>query len=141
VNQVKVGDLIAIPSGAHIGLAKLIYVSEYFREVVLLKLYRTTLPQGVMHLPNAEAGADLYYTGSAPITAGRWTIVGFEPISDAEQLMSKRTVAGAIWVADEWQGEASAHELKTLLKMLTYGYRLIEKAVARLADANESSTT
>lgn len=94
MNEAKVGDLIAIPSGARVGFAKLIYVSQFFREVVLLKLYRTTLPEGVTHFPSTKASADLYYTSSGPILAGRWTIVGFEPVSDAEQLMSKRTVGG-----------------------------------------------
>lgn len=141
MSEVKVGTLIAIPSGARVGFAKLIYVSQFFREVVLLKLYRTTLPQGVTHFPNAKAEADLYYTSSGPILTGRWTIVGLEPISDAEQLMSKRTVAGDIWVADECLGEASEHDLETLPKMLTYGYKLIEKAVARLAEVTDSSTT
>lgn len=100
---------------------------------MLLRLYSATLPQGVTHYPNAEAEADLYYTSSESISAGRWAIVAFAPISDAEKLMSRRIVGGDIWVADESFGEASEHDLKTLPKMSIYGYRLIEKAVARLA--------
>jgi hypothetical protein len=141
MSEAKAGDLIAIPSGAHIGLAKVIYVSQYFREVVLLKLYRTVLSEGAAHFPCAAAAADLYYTSSCPISTGRWRIAGFEPVSDVEQLLSKRTVAGDIWVADERLGEASEHDLETLPKMLTYGFKLIEKAVARLAEVRESSTT
>jgi hypothetical protein len=140
VNEARAGDLIAIPSDARVGLAKVTYVSQFFREVVLLKLYRTTLPKGVEHFPSAEVEADLYYTSSRPILSGRWRIVGFEPLSDAEQLMSKRTVAGDIWVADECLGEASERDLETLPKMLTYGFKLIEKAVARLAVLTDSST-
>ncbi|UOD29535.1 hypothetical protein INH39_29790 [Massilia violaceinigra] len=141
MSEAKVGDFIAIPSGDRVGLAKLIYVSQFFREVVLLKLYRTTFPEGVTPLPSAEIAADLYYTGSGPILAGRWTIVGFEPVSDAEQLLSKRTVASDIWVADERLGKASESDLEKLPKILTYGSRLIENAVARLAELKNSPTT
>lgn len=141
MDEASVGDLIAIPSGARVGLAKVIYVSQFFRELVLLKLYRTTLPAGEKQSPSAEAEVDLYYTSLSPILSGRWKIVGFEPVSDTEQLMSKRTVAGDIWVADKCLGEASERDLETLPKMLTYGFKLIEKAVARMAAVKDSSTT
>jgi hypothetical protein len=141
VSEISVGDLIAIPSGARVGLAKVIYVSQFFREVVVLKLYRKTLPSKAKHSPSAEDEADLYYTSSAPILSGRWKIVGFEPVSDTEQVMSKRTVAGDTWVADECLGKASERDLETLPKMLTYGFKLIEKAVARLAEVKGSSTS
>ena len=140
MSEARIGDFIAIPSGTRVGLAKVIYVSQFFREVVLLKLYRTTLSKGLKHFPSAEAEADLYYTSSSPILSGRWRIIGFEPVSDPEQIMSKRTAGGDIWVADECLGKASERDLETLPKMLTFGFRLIEKAVARLAEVKDSST-
>ena len=139
--KIKVGDLIAIPSGAYVGLAKVIYVSSYFRQVVLLKLYRVAFQEQERHFPCAEASANLYYTSSGPIFTGRWTVTGFEPMSECECLLSRRIVASDIWVGDECLGQASEHDLETLPKMLVYGFKLIEKAVARLAEVQNSSKT
>lgn len=139
--KIKVGDLIAIPSGAYVGLAKVIYVSHYFRQVVLIKLYRAAFQVQESHSPCAEAAADLYYTSSSPIFTDRWKVTGYEPISECERLMSRRIVSGDIWVGDECLGQATEHDLKTLPKMLVYGFKLIEKAVTKVAEVKSSSTT
>ncbi|TFW27000.1 hypothetical protein [Duganella callida] len=131
MNDPKVGDVIAIPSGAGFGIAKVLYASKYFRNVILLKLYHIAFHEEMPEL-GSEIPADLYYTSSEPIKSGRWKIIGFQSASDTERLMSKRTVAGDVWDGDECLGVASEHELETLPKMQTYGYKLIEKAVSRL---------
>ena len=133
MNKLAAGDMVAIPSGDRYGLAKVVYASEYFKNVVLIKLYRTTYRDAnIKNFPDGEVLADAYYTSSDPVTEGRWTKIGFQAISDAEKLMSKRTVAGDVWIADEHCGPASKQDLATLPKMLTYGNRLIEKAISRL---------
>ncbi|WP_431476621.1 hypothetical protein [Massilia eburnea] len=132
MKNLNIGDLIAIPSGDRIGLAKVVYTSDFFRNVLLLRLYRKTYPNlDINELPAVEELSDLYYTSSDPVTEGRWTKVGFQPISEAEKLLSKRTVGGDVWIGDEHLGPASEQELEVLPKMLTYGYRLIEKAISR----------
>lgn len=138
MTKYSVGDLVAIPTGARFGIGKVIYVSKYFRSVILLKLYRTSLAEGTKKFPSVDSAADLYYTGSGLIPANRWLIVGSEAVSEAEQLMSKRIVGDGIWLADEYLGEASEKDLERLPKMLTYGFKLIEKAIGRLPHAQDS---
>jgi hypothetical protein len=127
------GDVIAIPVAGQFGLAKVIYCSEYFKDVVLIRLFKVTYPSlDVEVVPDFNSDADLYYTGADPVRKGLWKKVGFQAVSEAEKLMSKRIVGGDVWVADKHIGPASEQELATLPAMRTFGYRLIEKAVARM---------
>ncbi|MGH8049805.1 MAG: hypothetical protein ACREPB_03995 [Arenimonas sp.] len=138
MNELNVGDMIAIPSGERFGLAKVIYVSEFFRNVILLRLFRTTYRDpNVKEFPDAEALADLYYTSSDPVTEGRWAKIGVQQILTSENLMSKRTVGGDVWIGDEHFGPASEQDLEELPKMLTYGYRLVEKAISRFPEPHQ----
>lgn len=137
MSKLNVGDMIAIPSGDRVGLAKVIYSSDFFRGVLLIRLYRETYQNSEMkEFPAVDAESDLYYTSSDPVKEGRWMRVGFQPISDAERMLSKRTVGGDVWIGDEHMGPASEQDLEVLPKMLTYGYRLIEKAIARISLTN-----
>jgi len=133
MGKLNLGDMIAIPSGDRFGLAKIIYSSEYFKSVVLIRLFLVTYQNtNIVDFPGMEEKADLYYTSSDPVSKGLWTKVGSQPVLEDEALMSKRTVGGDVWIADECLGAASDRELKDLPKMLTYGHRLIEKAISRL---------
>lgn len=141
MNKVNVGDMIAIPSGDQIGLAKVVYSSDFFKNVLLLRLYRKTYPDlEIKEFPEVDAKSDLYYTSSDPVTEGRWKKIGFQPISGIEKLLSKRTVGGEVWIGDEHLGPASEQELEALPKMLTYGYRLIEKAISRFPPPEQGET-
>jgi len=133
--QPKVGDLIAIPSGGRFGIAKVLFCSEYFAQVVLLGLFRRTFE--VVESPDIAAlkgSMDLYYTGSSPISAGVWPVVGHQTLLLGESSMSRRIVGGDVWDEDRHLGPASEQDLATLPKMLTHGTRLIEKAVQRICD-------
>src|SRR5580658_1467103 len=44
IMNVKAGDFVTIPSGERFGLAKVIYASEYFKSVILIRLSRETSP-------------------------------------------------------------------------------------------------
>ncbi len=133
MEKLSPGDMIAIPSGDRFGLAKVIYSSSYFHSVVLIRLFKVTYQDSnIVNFPGWEEEADLYYTSSDPVVKGLWTKVGVQPVFDQEAAMSKRTVGGDAWIADEYLGTASDQELKDLPKMLTYGHRLIEKAISRL---------
>ena len=129
----KPGDVILIPATDHFGLAKVIYCSEYFKDVVLIRLFKVVYSDAnIEALPNADSEADLYYTSADPVRKGLWKKVGTQPVSEAERLMSKRIVGGDVWVEDEHIGRASEHDLATLPSMRSFGYRLIEKAVFKM---------
>ena len=131
--SLKPGDVILIPAAHHFGLAKVIYCSEYFKDVVLIRLFKTAYSDSNIEvLPSAGAEADLYYTSADPVRKGLWKKVGVQPVSEAERLMSKRIVGGDVWLEDKHIGQASEHDLATLPSMRSFGYRLIEKAVSRM---------
>jgi len=126
------GDLLAIPLGEGAGLAKVIFASSYFKDVILLKLYRKRLPDGREPDPDDFAGEfDLYYTAQNPIRKGHWLIVGSEPVSAAEVGLTKRTSGGEVWIEDRHLGPASANDLAELPEMLVHGFKLVEKYASR----------
>lgn len=58
--SLKPGDVILIPAADHFGLAKVIYCSEYFKDVVLMRLFKTAYSDSNIEvLPSADAEADL----------------------------------------------------------------------------------
>jgi hypothetical protein len=131
--SLKPGDVILIPAADHFGLAKVIYCSEYFKDVVLIRLFKVVYSSAnIEALPNADAEADLYYTSADPVRKGLWKKVGVQTVSEAERMMSKRIVGGDVWIEDKHIGSASEHDLATLPSMRNFGYRLIEKAVSRM---------
>jgi len=132
MNKPKLGDLIAIPCNERWGLAKIIFLSKRYKDVIHIKLYRQTYPDKVV-ASGTEANLlfDLYYTSGKPIKRGEWIIIGHSEVSSDELAMSKRIVAGSVWMEDIYIGPASDSEIRDLPKMLDYGYRLIEKAAAR----------
>lgn len=132
--NLNAGDLIAIPVGDKFGFAKVIYASEYFKDVILLRLFKgLSDAEASQNFPDSRAPAALYYTSSDPIKKGRWKRVGQQEVSLEEKAMSKRLVGGTVWIEDVHIGPASDEDMSTLPKMLTYGYRLIEKAAASQA--------
>ena len=133
-NQELLGNLYAIPGGERFAFGKVIFCSEYFKDVMLIRFFEKAVSS-----PEAQAdGIDalpyrLIFAGVSAIEKGAWHLVGSGPVSDAEMAMSRRIVGGDVWIGDQHLGPASESELATLMNMDVYGYRLIEKAVARLA--------
>jgi hypothetical protein len=133
--KVELGGLYAIPGDGQFGLAKVIYVSKYFRDVILIRLYKKAYAElsGMAHeLPAEDADSALYYTGAGVIRAGSWPYLGVQPVSDKERALSKRIVGGGVWIEDNHIGPASDEEMSSLKKMSVYSYDLVEKAVSRL---------
>ncbi|GLR00033.1 hypothetical protein [Dyella mobilis] len=131
----QVGDLIAIPSDDRFGVAKVLFCSEYFSEVILIGLFRRTFAMpNSPDIPLIEGPMDLYYTGDSSIATGAWPVVGHQALLPGESSLSRRIVGGDVWDEDRHLGPASPQDLATLPKMLTQGARLIEKAVQRIGD-------
>lgn len=126
------GSLITIPTEGGMGLAKVIFLSEYVAEMKYLKLYKKRLFEGASPVAADFSGPfDLYYTGLAGLKKKRWTIVANEPVSDDEKALTRRTSGGEVLVEDTHLGQASDAELTGLPKELVHGGGLIEKYVAR----------
>jgi hypothetical protein len=133
-SQAVVGDIYAIPGGDRVAFGKIIYASEYFKDLILVRFFErafapgTELPENLETIPSRGI-----YTGMDSIKGGEWRRVEVRPVSDSEQAMSRRIVAGDVWLGDTHIGPASEAELAELPKMLVHGSRLVEKAVMRLA--------
>ena len=132
--QVRVGNVYAIPGGGKFAFGKIVYLSEYFKDVMLVRFFEKAYSSP--EAPSEELDAlpsKGIFTGMDSIKKGGWKLVASTLVSEAEKAMSRRIVGGDVWVGDDHIGPASDEELRTLPQMDVYGYRLIEKKVARLA--------
>ncbi|MBX3485049.1 hypothetical protein [Phenylobacterium sp.] len=131
------GNLIVIPVGEWTGLAKVLFVSTYFADVVLIKLFRLKIASTQRVDPTDFHGPfDLYYTSVEPIRRRRWKKIGTEEVSASEFALTKRTSGGEIWIGDQHIGPASDMDLATLPKMQIFGFKLIEKYADRMVAAS-----
>lgn len=129
----RLGEIYAIPGGGKFAFGKVVYLSEYFKEVMLVRFFEKAYasperaPDELDVLPSRA-----FFTGIDSIKKGGWKLVATSWVSEAEKTMSRRIVGGDVWVGDDHIGPASDEELRTLPQMDVYGHRLIEKKVARL---------
>ncbi|MBA2672617.1 Imm26 family immunity protein [Ramlibacter sp.] len=132
--EVLLGNIYAIPGGGKYAYGKVIYLSEYFKDVMLVRLFAKAYsspdapPEGLDSLPSTTV-----FAGKEAITKGVWVLVGSASVSNAERALTRRVVGGDVWIEDSHVGPASDEDLRVLPQMDVYGYRLIEKKVARLA--------
>jgi hypothetical protein len=129
----KIGNIYAIPGGGKFAFGKIIYSSEYFKDVILVLFFEKAFSSPSQALSEFYSlPAREIYTGVDSIEKGGWLLVTSVPVSESEKTMSRRIVGGDVWIEDRHIGPASNADLTTLKNMDIYGYRLIEKAVARL---------
>lgn len=129
----KVGSIFAIPGGDQFGLAKVIYISDYFKDVFLIKLFQHKFDSiEAINLNDKLEQFTLYYAAKDALKKGEWQFLGEEPVSDTEKALSKRIVGGGIWVEDNFLGDATDKDYETLSPMGIYGWKLIKKAVGKL---------
>lgn len=125
------GQVVALPAGEGLAVAKVIYQSRRFKNVVLIKLYDGLYPEPTDAPTDVGSlGFRLFYAGADPLKHGRWRVLFCEVVSEEEHLLSLRTSAGEIWLGDEHKGRASDEDLDAMPEMLVYGYKLIEKYAA-----------
>ena len=130
---VAAGDLIAIPVECGFVPAKVLFVSSYFKDVVLLSIASRRVSNVVEVEQAAPVEHDrLHYTRAAPFRNGRWNVVARQEIMPPEHALSRRIVAGDVWLGDEHLGPADDDELRTLAQMLVHGEKLIEKYAANV---------
>lgn len=133
-SKVREGNVYAIPGGGQYAFAKVVYLSEYFKDAIFILLHEKAFASG------AEAPSNLQsipsrgiYTGIDSAKRGEWILVGNSPVTPDEKARTRRLVGGDVWIEDVHMGPPSTAEEAKLPNMDIYGHRLIEKAVARLA--------
>ena len=117
-SAVKPGDLIEIKSGESSLVAKVIYVSAIYKDVMAL------VPQG-------RPGKDAVIYTSARAVGSIWPLVGHESVTPMEIKLTRRIVADKIFVADEEVGIASDKDFKSLQHMDVAGVRVVERWARR----------
>lgn len=127
------GSFVAIPAGDKRVLAKVIFASTYFANVIAVKVYAGAIASEPPDLSNAdEAGFTVFYTSGKPVKSKRWPIVGKADVSADERELTRRTAGGEVWVEDQYIGPASEADLASLPKMLVFGDKLVEKHASGL---------
>lgn len=133
MKNLKNGSIFAIPCSNQFGLAKVIYISEYFKDVLLIKLLQHKFDSvEAMNLNDKSDKFTLYYVAKEAIKKGDWQFLGEEAVSDAEKALSKRMVGSGVWIEDTYLGEATDKDYEDLSPMGIYGWKLIQKAVGKL---------
>lgn len=138
MKRVAAGDvvLIPVPNGGF-GVTKVLYASRYFKNVILLGVYKLKLFQVKMPevLPQ-EFVLPHIYTGNQGIGEGcMWPRVGNVGVTDSENAMSLRVVAGHVYLGDECIRAATREDERTLPFMGVAGQLLVEEQVARVVDS------
>ena len=133
MKNLKNGSIFAIPCSNQFGLAKVIYISEYFKDVFLIKLFQHKFDSvEAINLNDKFDQFTLYYAAKEALKKGEWQFLGEEAVSDTEKALSKRIVGGGVWVEDNYLGDATDKDYETLNSMGIYGWKLIQKAVGKL---------
>jgi hypothetical protein len=121
------GAIISIPCDKSYVVAKVLYVSEYFKNTALLKIYSHRLPiDGSYINAISEDSFELVHTGVDLIKKGRWAVLTHIPLSDSESQSLKRVVGGDVWDADNCLGAASDADLSALPKMNVFNVKAVE---------------
>ncbi|WP_137940096.1 hypothetical protein [Chitinivorax sp. B] len=130
--NISVGMVIGIPVSGGSVVGKVLYVSEYFKDLILLGVCKILTERDVMPqiLPDEF---DLYlYTTQDPIRKGKWAELGFDALRESQKGKALRIVADEVWLDDECIRKVSAEDRVELPKMLALGSILVEKKAAKL---------
>lgn len=129
---VQVGDIALIPVGNEFVPAKVLYLSSYFKNLILLGIYNKK--QGSIEMPSvlSDEFVELLYTSQEPILKKRWFHVGHEALRAGQKGLAKRIVGGDIWLEDQNSGSACDLDMGTLPPMQVLGAGLVEKKAAKI---------
>lgn len=128
--DVAPGAIVSIPCGGYYVIAKVLYVSSYFKNTALLKIYQHRIPVGCSYTDAInEDSFELTHTGIASIKKGGWAILGHMSLSVSDSQSMKWIVGGDVWDADNCLGAASDADLSTLPRMRVFNVKAIEAKV------------
>ncbi len=127
-----VGDIILIPIESSFKPAKVLYVSKYYKDVILLGIYKNSVSSQEMPADLPDEFEVLLYTSKAPIQRKRWLYVGHEELKPTQTNLDLRVVAAELWQGDNCLGPASEEDKRNLPKMLVMGAKLVEEDAAAI---------
>lgn len=134
MSEKYVGAYLIIPADDKSLVAKVIFASTYFSNVIALKLFVGSSADKTLDLTSVEdLPFEVHYTGAQPIRSKRWLVVGKGHISSLERELTRRTAGGETWIEDVHIGPSTDADLQMLPKMLVVGAGLIEKRAAKLS--------
>ena len=131
-NHIKLGDIILIPIDEdRCGIAKIIYLSKYFKDVILLNIYPlvTNFSEEVIDLPANIPNELLIYTGNQKIKTEEWKKLNNIMVTDEEKKLSTRIVGREVWIEDECIGTATEQEREKINRMGVDGTKLVEDKI------------
>ena len=131
-NYIKLGDIILIPiDGDRCGIAKIIYLSKYFKDVILLNIYPliANFSEKVIELSANIPDELLIYTGNQNIKTEEWKKLNNIMVTDEEKRLSTRIVGGEVWIEDECIGTATEQDRKKINRMGVDGTKLVEDKI------------
>jgi len=131
--KVFVGEIALIPTGEMYVPCKVLYLSHYFKDVILLGIYGFRHDKADMPIDLPDGFAHLVYTSQVPILKNCWLSVGHEALRITQQRMSKRIVGGDVWLEDDYLGPASDSDIQTLPRMSVLGTLLVERRAAAIS--------
>ena len=126
--KIEKDTVIAIPleNGSY-KLAHIVYASTYFKDVILMAFFPGLFEEPVLPKQGPDSyEAQTMYTGVDSIKKGKWLVLGKLDVPQYAPI-SKRIVAGEVWVEDKCIGSVSDKDRASLPKMLTIGYKIIVK--------------
>lgn len=130
--KTAVGDIVLISLEQGFRPAKVLYVSQRYKDTILIGIYKAVVD--ALEFPNhlSDDFELLLYTSKVPIQKKRWHCVGNEPLRVNQKYLDLRVVAGDLWQGDKHLGRASDQNKQELLEMLVMGPVLVEKKAAQI---------
>jgi hypothetical protein len=137
--NVDIGELILIPIENGFVPAKVLYLSQRYKNVIMLGIYniRMHIRQRPEILP-VSFGL-MVYTSQVPVLKKRWISIGHQPLLAGQDGIAKRIVAGDVWLGDQRLGTASENDRRSLSQMEILGANLVEKRATVLTAMNSKS--
>jgi hypothetical protein len=137
--HVQPGDVVLIPlDSAKFAIGKVLYLSQYFKGVILLGIYPQAIFEKTMPALLPEPMSLFVYTSKKAIQQDRWIHVGHERLRENERGLAKRIVGGEVWEDDVHLRPATREDLKCLPQMHVLGAGLVEKRTRQLFGIDES---
>ena len=119
-------------------LAKILFASKVFKNVILLGIYGKIIDEKQMpnDLPNSYV--DTIYTSSKRITEFGWEKIGNISVSESDKALTERNVGGEIYIEDKFiriENENDAH----IPYMGVYGFVALERKIKKIFRIEENS--
>ena len=118
--RVKAGTAFSFEMARTAIEAKVLFSSELFKDVVLVRFRRPALTERSPIL-------DLYVAAPLP---SEWVVTRVEPLTQDEANASYRLVGAEVWHGDDFQRDASRKDIKALPIMGVAGHVAVKQAVS-----------